>query len=150
MKKYCKIALIFCLAFLFCCLPLTAQCQYGFPYNTYGGNWQPQYNMPYPYFPNRIQPNPFMAYNPYQNQMAFMNPSQGWQLPYFQQNTRYQTGPFVNLNPYLSSYLPNTGNNFYNSSYNEGPSTYFHLLPNYMLNDPYTLAQQAQRARNED
>lgn len=29
-----------------------SQCQYGFPYSSYGGYWQPQYYQPYPNFPN--------------------------------------------------------------------------------------------------
>jgi len=84
MKQFYKIAFIVCLSFVYWCLPLTAQCQYGFPYNRYGGYWQSQYNQPYPNFSSRIGTNPFTAYNPYQNQIAFTNPSAGWQSSYFQ------------------------------------------------------------------
>ncbi len=174
MKQFYKIAFIVCLAFLYWCLPLTAQCQYGFPYNSYGGYWQAQYNQPYPNFSSRIGTNPFTAYNQYQNQMVFTNPSAGWQSSYFQQNSPqqfqqnnpYQIGPYGNTNPNLayprlvSAY--SSGNSFNNSSYygdnygyvlpyGSGPSTYFHLLPSdYILrNDPYTLAQQAKRTTSD-
>jgi len=148
--------------------------QYGFLYNSYGGYWQAQYNQPYPNFFSRIGTNPFTAYNQYQNQMAFTNPSAGWQSSYFQQNSPqqfqqnnlYQIGPYGNINSNLaSSHLVSaysSGNNFNNSSYygdnygyvlpyGSGPSTYFHLLQsNYIMNyDPYTLAQQAKRTTSD-
>ncbi len=168
MRQFYKIVIVIFLSFLYWCVPLTVQCQYGFPYNSYGGYWQLQYNQPSPYFSRQIRTNPLTLYNPYQNRMASMNPGSAGQSPYFQQNNpyqfqqngAYQIGPYgtMNLNSAFSrlasSYL--SGNNLYNSSYYgsdygnvipyDGHSTYFYLLPNYMLNDPYTLAQQAKRA----
>lgn len=154
--------------FLYCCLPLTAQSQYDVPFNSYGGYWQPIYNQSYLNYSNRLWANPLTAYNPYQNRIAFINPSQGWQAPYLQQNNQYQIGPYGNINinfgyprlvsayssgnnsyisPYYSSHY---SNGFPENSY-DGPSTYFHLLPDYfMMNDPYTLAQQAKRDLNEN
>ena len=174
MKRACKGAFIVCLSFFYWCLPLPAKGQYGSLYYSYGGYWQPQYNQPYPNFSSRIGANPFSAYNPYQNQMAFRNPSAGWQSSYFQQNSPqqfrqnnlYQIGPYGNINANLaSSHLLSaysSENSFNNSSYyannygyglpyGSGPSTYFHLVPsNYMRNDPYFLAQQAKRNLQED
>ena len=72
-------SLIFCLFFL----ASPSQCHQWYP-SGLGGYWQSQYNQPYPNFSSRIGTNPFTAYNPYQNQMAFTNPSAGWQSSYFQ------------------------------------------------------------------
>lgn len=163
--KSCVIIYLFFLSFIF--LASESQCQYGFPHN-YGNYWQTQYNQPYQNSSNWNWANPFIGYNSYQNQMAFVNTSSGWQAPYFQQNNQYQnnffgsfnsnfvfSGPSSEYNLFNSHYYDNNyvGNNSYNLSDDsyDGPSTYFHLLPpNYMQNDPYFLAQQAKRDLKED
>jgi hypothetical protein len=62
---------------------------YGYPIGGVGGYRQPQYVQP-PSFSNWTWTGPTTAYNPYTppglNQMAFVNPVQGWQSPYFQQS----------------------------------------------------------------
>lgn len=170
MKGFNKIGVMICffaLSLLF--LASESQCQYGFPHN-YGSYWQTLYNQPYQNHPNWNRSNPFTSYNPYQNQMAFVNPSSGRQAPYFRQNNQYQInsygsfnsnygypGPYnneynlFNSHYYGNNYVGNDGYSLSGDSY-DGPSTYFHLLPSdYILrNDPYTLAQQAKRDLQED
>ena len=149
--KFFYIIILVFISFLF--LSSKSQCQYGFPYSSYGGYWQPQYYQSYPNFSNWLWTDPFTAYNPYQNQMAFVNPGPAWQSPYFQQtgynpygfnmpyNYRGYVSPYVSFQPYYGLYSPlgisPSSYNPYGPAFMPGTGW---LNPYQIINNPFSLS----------
>lgn len=165
MERAYKIFLILSLVFIsFLFLSSKSQCQWANP--TYGGYYQPlTYESPgdpyysyqgYRYYQpqfNWLWTDPFTAYNPYQNQIAFVNPGSAWQYPYFQQtgynlygfNMPYNYGgyesSYVSFQPYYGLYSPlgisPSSYNSYGPAFMPGTGW---LNPYQIINNPFSLS----------